>query len=427
MAGNTVGLFGEGRWSLQQRFSLAIGTAVLVAVVTMYGVRLMGKAATFHFLERNHMELALRIDSALSSVEREANNASDTHIDNIAAYLKQARLLAVRADNEVFGFEQQLLRFLGFGPLIDLPQKDIADVDGMLATIAAFPAQSGPMPVELAQRLRPGMDAMMENSIAFAPLTADAASFIKISVSAVSAFCSLLLIATAFALRRRTLRPLAVAVEAAQRLGDGVGDLPRFAGADGLVRQKAGQRQRIEMVGRQLEFFARQRAGRAIADIGVALPLAQNDAAVGAKRSRVVDAVHADGRAGVIIQSGRPFGRGAVRGQHAFAVAVLGQCRQLEAGWLAGLHHDQFAGELRRHGDADTLRPADGLGEHDAIGEGRSRRAECNHERHKHSKCRHPNPSGNCVAAVLVGNIGKIGRADATIPGLGGKRKRRRK
>ena len=218
---NSGGIFGEGRWSLKQRFSVAIGTAILVALVTMYGVRLMGKAATFHFLERNHMELALRIDAAMSNVEQAARNAADTHIEKISAQLREARQLAVRADNEVFGFEQLLLRLLGFGPLIDLPQKDITDVDAMLATIAAFPTQTGSMPLELTQRLRPGMDAVMANSMAFAPLTADAARFIKISVSTLSGFCSLLLVATAFTLRRRTLRPLAVAVEAAQRVASG--------------------------------------------------------------------------------------------------------------------------------------------------------------------------------------------------------------
>ncbi|PKO38952.1 MAG: methyl-accepting chemotaxis protein [Betaproteobacteria bacterium HGW-Betaproteobacteria-6] len=221
LVGNNRGIFGEGRWSLKQRFSLAIGTAVLVALVTMYGVRLMGKAATFHFLERNHMELALRIDAALNRVEQAAQNAGDTRIETISGQLTEARNLAVRADNEVFGFEQQLLRWLGFGPLIDLPQKDITDADGMLAIVAASPIRSGAMPLELAQQLRPGMDAIMANSMAFAPLTADAASFIKVSVFAVSALCSLLLVATAFALRRRTLGPLAIAIEAAQRVASG--------------------------------------------------------------------------------------------------------------------------------------------------------------------------------------------------------------
>ena len=219
---NTLtGLFAEGRWSLRQRFAMAIGIVMLVALVTMYGIRLMGKAATFHFLERNHMEVVLRLESALRGVEQAARNSSDTRIEEVAERLQQARQLAVRADNEVFGFEQQLLRWLGFAPLIDLPQKDIADVDRMLASIAAAPMQMGPLPAELASQLRPGMNALMENSTAFAPLTADAASFIKVSVSLVSVFCSLLLIATAAALRRRTLHPLAAAVGAAQRVASG--------------------------------------------------------------------------------------------------------------------------------------------------------------------------------------------------------------
>jgi methyl-accepting chemotaxis protein len=221
LPGHTDGIFGEGRWSLKQRFAVAIGTAFLVACVTMYGVRLMGKAATFHFLERNHMEVVLRIDAALSNVDQAAKNAADTHIEDISAQLGQARDLAVRADNEVFGFEQMILRMFGFGPLIDLPQKDIVDVDGMLSLIAAFPAHAGALPVELAQKLRPGMDALKSNSRAFAPLTADAASFIKTLVSTISIVCAVLLIAISFALRRRTLHSLEMAVEGAQRVASG--------------------------------------------------------------------------------------------------------------------------------------------------------------------------------------------------------------
>ena len=215
------GIFSEGRWSLRQRFSLAIGVIIAVALVTAYGNRLMGKAATFHFLERNHMELALRINAALGNVEQAAKNAADTRLEELVGRLRDARLLAVRADNEVFGIEQQLLRWLGFGPLIDLPQKDIVDVDGMLAIIAGSPVQSGPVPVELAEKLRPGMDAVMQNSRAFAPLTSEAATFIKVSVSLLTLSCSLLLILTTVALRRRTLKPLALAVTTAQRVASG--------------------------------------------------------------------------------------------------------------------------------------------------------------------------------------------------------------
>lgn len=221
MFDNEEGLFSEGRWSLKQRFSIAIGTTLFVALVTMYGVRLMGKAATFHFLERNHMELALRIDAALSRVEQGAKNAAETEVEKVAEHLDQARNLAIQADNEVFFIEQELLRTLGFGALIDLPRKDIADINEMLGVIGSFPKQGSVMPVELAALLRPGMDAVMGNSKAFAPLTAEASRFIKLSVSGATLFCSLLLVATAIALRQRTVRPLATAVEAAQRVASG--------------------------------------------------------------------------------------------------------------------------------------------------------------------------------------------------------------
>lgn len=212
-------------WTLKQRFSLAIGTIIAVTFVSMYSVRLLAKAAIFHFLERNHMELALRIEAALENVEHDANNAGDTRIENIAKQLNQARQLAIEADNEIFWFEQQLFRALGFAALIDLPQKDIVDVDRMLTTIAAFPVRNGSMPKELAVKLRPDMDAVMQNSIRFAPLTADAARFIKIVVSVLSLICSIILVAAAVSLRQRTLQPLAIAISAAQQVASG--DLTR--------------------------------------------------------------------------------------------------------------------------------------------------------------------------------------------------------
>lgn len=211
----------SGRLTLKRQFSFAIAAALIVGIVTMYGVRLMGKAATFHFLERNHMELALRIDASISRAEQSAEYAAAVKTKEIIEQLTSSRALAIRANEEVFGIEQSMLRLLGFGPLIDLPRKDIGDVDRMLAKIAADPQKSGNLTRELAQSLRPEMNAMMENSIAFAPLTAEAAVFIKHSVSIVSALCSLLLIATAFSLRQRTLSPLATAIEAAQRVAAG--------------------------------------------------------------------------------------------------------------------------------------------------------------------------------------------------------------
>ena len=208
-------------WTLRQRFSLAIWTIVAVIAVSMYGSRLLGKAATFHFLERNHMELALRIDAALGGIEQGARNAGETRIEDIVGMLYEARDLAVRAGEETLGFEKTLLSLLGFGPLIELPAKDIADVDGMLATIASGSGGKGALPPELAVRLRPGMDAVMNNSRDFAPLTFAASRFIKINVAVLSLLCAAVLILTATGLRRRTLHPLATAVASAQRVAGG--------------------------------------------------------------------------------------------------------------------------------------------------------------------------------------------------------------
>ena len=219
-------------WTLRQRFSLAIWTIVVVIAVSMYGIRLLGKAATFHYLERNHMELALRIDSAIGNVEQGARNAAETRIENLVRLLQQARELAVRAGNETFYVEKLLLSSIGFAPLIALPAKDIDDVDGMLAIIAAQPLQQGALPLELALRLRPGMNAMMKNSHDFAPLTFEAANFIKFNVALLSLLCAIALLVTAMGLRRRTLPPLATAVLSAQRVA--AGDLTETLQAEGV-------------------------------------------------------------------------------------------------------------------------------------------------------------------------------------------------
>jgi len=215
------GFFRRAQWSLRQRFSLAIWTIVAVIVIQVYGIRLLGKAATFHFLERNHMELALRIDAALGAVEQAAGNAAAIRVDKVAQMLRDARDLAVQAGDETFAVEKAMLGLFGFAPLIELPAKDIADVDGMLAILAGEPAASGPLSRDLAVRLRPGMDAMMRNSRDFAPLTFRASQFIKINAALLSFFCALALILTATGLRRRTLLPLAAALASAQRVAAG--------------------------------------------------------------------------------------------------------------------------------------------------------------------------------------------------------------
>lgn len=220
-------------FSLHSRFSIAVWAIIVASMVSMYGVRLLSKGATFHFLERNHMELAMRADGALRLVENSAKDSAEIRIENFVELIRQMRQVAVQAGEETFGFEKILLSTLGFGDVIALPAKDIQDVDKILAIISSHPLQTGPMSAELATNLRPGMNAVMENSRAFAPLTFNAVRFIKISVTVLSLLCALIPILMVVGIRRRTLKPLSAAVMFAQRVASGdLSEPPTIEGTD---------------------------------------------------------------------------------------------------------------------------------------------------------------------------------------------------
>ncbi|NTV71033.1 MAG: methyl-accepting chemotaxis protein [Azonexaceae bacterium] len=208
-------------WSLKKWFSWGFGVTVLVTLVSMYGVRLMGKAALFHYLERNHIEFALRVDAQLSAIENQAKNADQVTVGGIIEGLHTVREAPVQADNAILGVEQHLFKLLGFGDLITLPRKSIANVDRMLETLASSGAKNEPVTNELAQKLRPDMNTVMETSMRFGPLTAQAVRFIDSAVTVLSLFGSALLLFTVWTLRKRTLGPLDKAVAAANCMAEG--------------------------------------------------------------------------------------------------------------------------------------------------------------------------------------------------------------
>lgn len=212
---------GASNWSLKKCFSWGLGATVLVTLISLYGVRLMGKAALFHYIERNHMEFALRVDAQLSAVENQAKNADQVTVGGIIEGLHKVREAPVQADNAIFGIEQQLFKLLGFSDLIALPLKDIADVDRMLETLALSGTKSEPITKELVEKLRPDMNAVMQNSMRFGPLTAQAVRFIDVVVTVLSLLGSALLLFAVWTLRKKTLGPLDKAVAAANRMAEG--------------------------------------------------------------------------------------------------------------------------------------------------------------------------------------------------------------
>ena len=212
---------GMGRWTIQRRFSFAIATVLLVVTCSLYGVRLLGQVAVFHYEERNHMHRILKLDIDLSAVEKGIEGAGRVTIEGVSKELAEIREIPMRIEVETYWFERVMMRAFGFSELIDLPYKDLGDIDLMLKSISDFSIRSGSLPKELAIKLRPQMTVLLDNSERFAPLTLEASTFIKMLVRTLSIICSIILVANVIILRAKVIRPISVAIDAAQNVASG--------------------------------------------------------------------------------------------------------------------------------------------------------------------------------------------------------------
>ena len=57
-------------FTLKKKFRIGLIVVILVSANTLWGLRLMGKGALFHYLERNHLENVMRIDTAFKLAEQ---------------------------------------------------------------------------------------------------------------------------------------------------------------------------------------------------------------------------------------------------------------------------------------------------------------------------------------------------------------------
>src|SRR3546814_20804955 len=88
--------------------------------------------------------------------------------------IKHGQWRAAQVDVELFKVEQGLFRLLGFGDVIDLPSKEVGDLERMKKIIELEPGNT--VSPALVERLRPAMAVVQENADRFAPLVAEARS-----------------------------------------------------------------------------------------------------------------------------------------------------------------------------------------------------------------------------------------------------------
>lgn len=201
--------------TLRRKFDIVMAIALAVSLLVLLGSHLLQKSAHFHYLERQH--LAHVAELKLAAAQAALGAAVD----------KQAALLAVdgaldvahHADYEVTPAEKKLFRAMGFGELMDLPYQGIAALDRMRAAIVADPGSA--LTPALVEKMRPDILAVEDSANRFAPLTAEAAQFIKRVVFVMDAGGALVLLAVLWAIRRAVLPPLERALRVAGRIAEG--------------------------------------------------------------------------------------------------------------------------------------------------------------------------------------------------------------
>ncbi len=211
--------------SIRQWLKLLAIVLLVSAVTSFYGLRLMGKGAKFHYLEREYAVNLLHLDRDL---EHAAAGAALDKAPVLKA-LNHSQWISGHVDTELFGFELVAFRLMGFGAVIDLPRDSIRRVGAMIARLEADPsAQLSPA---LAKALQPDLVELIRYGDDFAKEVSSAVNFVGVAVRVLTALCLALLGLSLWRMAAAVLGPLENARDVAQTLAQG--DLSvRIGGSD---------------------------------------------------------------------------------------------------------------------------------------------------------------------------------------------------
>ena len=163
--------------TLKQKFKIGLILVVVVALNTLWGLRLMGKGALFHYLERNHIENVMRIELNLRLAEAGGKAAENVRREDVIKLIKTNIELEKRAIEEVFYVEQMIFRAMGFSDVFDAPAKGVGLHTTMIDILAKTNGSS--ISPEEAAGMRPQMEEILKLSNVFVVLVKEAVVFIK--------------------------------------------------------------------------------------------------------------------------------------------------------------------------------------------------------------------------------------------------------
>lgn len=79
-----------GQFTLREKFSVGLVAVAVVALAMMLGVRMLGKTARFHYLERDHLALILTVQHGFET----ATAGSPVPRQDMLTAVDKARLIA---------------------------------------------------------------------------------------------------------------------------------------------------------------------------------------------------------------------------------------------------------------------------------------------------------------------------------------------
>ncbi|MFT3859258.1 MAG: methyl-accepting chemotaxis protein [Aquabacterium sp.] len=207
--------------TLRQKFVAGLCIVVVVSAMVLLGVRLLGKGALFHHLEREHVArvMQMQLDLERVALAPTQHPLSKAALGGVVPPGRGLRHRQPCGCGICLGVEQWAFRLLGFGAVIDLPHKDMKDLQGMRARIESAPGDD--VTPALVQQIQPDMNEVMGNSNRFGPLVVEAVDTVKVIVIAINLLGITALCSAFWVIRRATLVPLEEAVRTAQRIRDG--------------------------------------------------------------------------------------------------------------------------------------------------------------------------------------------------------------
>jgi methyl-accepting chemotaxis protein len=205
--------------TLRQKFRFGLVVILIVPLLVMWGNRLLGIGANFHYLERNHLALVMKIEAMRDLADLNPAVAAKVSRAELIKYMDSAIEITKHADTDLFAVERFAFRVIGYGGVLDLA-RDAGESSARLRKIVEGQPGSG-MTAELALAMRDETAAVREKSDRFGPVLAEAVGVIKVIATIIMLVCSAALAFVFFMLRSGSLGPIEDALQFAQRIAGG--------------------------------------------------------------------------------------------------------------------------------------------------------------------------------------------------------------